>query len=71
MSCIGESDDARDPRTWLYIMRRTMIPTNSKYFRISDRLDRDAGRNKKTNSTKQKAMSTRVKDGKLFFDAIK
>jgi len=43
-----------------------MIPSNIEYLSISEKLDKDSGRNKKINSTKQKAASALVKVGRLF-----
>ena len=46
------------------------MPTSNKYFKILDRSAKDDGRNKKTKSTRQNAVSARVKEGRLFIDDI-
>jgi|TARA_B100001079_G_scaffold10738_1_gene8810 hypothetical protein len=43
-----------------------MIPTNIKYLSISEKWDKDSGRNKKINRTRQKVASALVKVGRLF-----
>ena len=65
-SAAWDEEDVNDPKSWLYIIKITMIPSNIEYLSISEKLDKDSGRNKKINSTKQKAASALVKVGRLF-----
>jgi len=46
------------------------MPINIKYLIISEKLDRDSGRNRKKNSTTEKAVSTLVKVGRSFIVGI-
>ena len=65
-SAAWAGEDVNDPKSWLYIIKITMIPINIKYLSISEKLDKDSGRNKKINSTREKAASALVKVGRLF-----